>query len=113
MATTTPHGPPRTHEYAGHRVGEPGKDKAGGRVVNYFGLADELRQAMPAYIASGGPRKTALDQSEVVAPMVQKYVICSGVLHGLDWPRGITGSPQDTLPLLAAAQKLILTLEDG
>ena len=61
-------------------MGEPGKDKPGGRVVDYVGLADEIRQTMLAYIASGGPGKTALDQSEAVAPMVQKYEICPNLV---------------------------------
>ena len=49
------------------RVNRVFKDKPGGLVVDYLGLADELRQALATYTESGGTGKTALDQAEAVA----------------------------------------------
>ena len=52
------------------------RDKPGGLVVDYLGLADELKQALATYTESGGTGKTAIDQA--VAVMLEKYEICQG-----------------------------------
>jgi len=67
------------------RVNRVFKDKPGGLVVDYLGLADELRQALATYTESGGTGKTALDQAEAVVLMQQKHEICRGLFHGFDW----------------------------
>ena len=95
------------------RVNRVFKDKPGGLVVDYLGLADELRTALATYTESGGTGKTALDQAEAVAVMLEKYEICHGLFHGLDFSAWITGMPQDRLSLLPAAQEHILAQEDG
>ena len=83
------------------RVNRVFKDKPGGLVVDYLGLADELKKALATYTESGGTGKTALDQAEAVAVMLEKYEICRGLFHGLDWSQWTTGTPQDRLSLLA------------
>jgi len=95
------------------RVNRVFKDKPGGLVVDYLGLADELKQALATYTESGGTGKTALDQSEAVALMLEKYEICCGLFHKFDWSRWTTGRPQDRLSLLPAAQEHILAQDDG
>ena len=95
------------------RVNRVFKDKLGGLVVDYLGLADELKKALATYTESGGTGKTALDQAEAVAVMLEKYEVCLGLFHGLDWSKWTTGSPQDRLSLLPAAQEHILSQEDG
>ena len=45
-------------------------------MVDYLGLADELKQALATYTESGGTGKTAIDQA--VAVMLEKYEICQG-----------------------------------
>ncbi|HWO01996.1 MAG TPA: DUF3387 domain-containing protein, partial [Blastocatellia bacterium] len=62
---------------------------------------------------SGGTGKTAIDQAEAVAVMLEKYEICHALFHGFDWSLWITGKPQDRLSLLPAAQEHVLALEDG
>src|SRR5207244_6287746 len=52
------------------RVNRVFKDKPGGLVVDYLGLADELRQALATYTESGGTGKPAIDQAEEVAEML-------------------------------------------
>ena len=47
------------------------KDKPGGLVVDYLGLADELKAALATYTESGGTGKTAIDQAEAVAVMLE------------------------------------------
>lgn len=95
------------------RVNRVFKDKPGGLVVDYLGLADELRKALATYTESGGTGKTALDQAEAVALMLEKYEVCRGLFHRFDWSKWITGKPQDRLSLLPSAQEHILSQEDG
>jgi len=95
------------------RVNRVFKDKPGGLVVDYLGLADELKQALATYTEAGGTGETALDQAEAVALMLEKYEICRGLFHGFDWSHWTTGTPQNRLSLLPAAQEHILAQEDG
>ena len=95
------------------RVNRVFKDKPGGLVVDYLGLAPDLKQALATYTQSGGSGRTAVDQEEAVAAMQEKYDVCCGLLHGFDWSRWRTGTPQERLNLLPAAQEHVLAQEDG
>jgi type I restriction enzyme R subunit len=95
------------------RVNRVFRDKPGGLVVDYLGLADELRKALATYTESGGTGKTAIDQAEAVALMLEKYEVCQGLFHGFDRGHWTTGTPQQRLSLLPAAQEHILAQEDG
>ena len=95
------------------RVNRVFKDKPGGLVVDYLGLAQELRRALATYTESGGTGQTALKQSEAVAVMLEKYEICCGLFYGFDRSKWISGTPQERLGLLPAAQEHILAQEDG
>ena len=66
------------------RVNRVFRDKPGGLVVDYLGLAHELKRALATYTESGGTGKTALDQEEAVAVMLEKHEICCGLFHGFD-----------------------------
>ena len=95
------------------RVNRVFRDKPGGLVVDYLGLAHELKRALATYTESGGTGQTALDQKEAVAVMLEKYEICCGLFHGFDRSRWITGTPTERLGLLPAAQEDILAQENG
>jgi len=95
------------------RVNRVFKDKPGGLVVDYLGLADELKKALATYTESGGTGKTAIDQAEAVALMLEKVEVCRGLFHGFGWALWVTGKPQDRLSLLPAAQEHILAQTDG
>ena len=95
------------------RVNRVFKDKPGGLVVDYLGLADELKQALATYTESGGTGKTALDQAEAVALMQEKHEICRDLFHGFDWTLWITGTAPQRLSLLPAAQEHIVAQDDG
>jgi type I restriction enzyme R subunit len=92
------------------RVNRVFKDKPGGLVVDYLGLAHELKQALAAYTESGGTGKTAINQEEAVAVMLEKYEICCDFFHGFDWTAWKTGTPTQKLSVLPAAQEHILAL---
>ncbi len=95
------------------RVNRVFMDKPGGLVVDYLGLADNLRKALANYTESGGKGSTAIDQDEAVAVMLEKYEICMGLFHGFDWSLWKTGTPAQRLALLPTAQEHILSQEDG
>ena len=95
------------------RVNRVFKDKPGGLVVDYLGLAHELKRALATYTESGGTGQTALDQAEAVTVMQEKYEICRGLFHGFDWSKWLTGTPAERLGLLPAAQEHVLAQENG
>ena len=95
------------------RVNRVFKDKPGGLVVDYLGLADELKQALATYTEAGGAGKAALNQEEAVAEMLKRYEICCGLFHGFDWALWTAGAPQQRLSLLRPAQEHILAQQDG
>ncbi len=95
------------------RVNRVFRDKPGGLVVDYLGLAHELRAALAIYTESGGTGRTAIDQEEAVALLLEKYEVCRGLFHGFDWSKWVRGTPGERLGLLPAAQEHILAQEDG
>jgi type I restriction enzyme R subunit len=95
------------------RVNRVFRDKPGGLVVDYLGLAHELKAALASYTESGGRGKTAIDQQEAVAVMLEKHEICCAMFDGFDRSKWVTGSPQERLSLLPGAQEHILAQEDG
>jgi type I restriction enzyme R subunit len=95
------------------RVNRVFKDKPGGLVVDYLGLADELKQALATYTESGGTGQTAIDQSEAVAVMVEKYEICLGLFHGFDLGPLTQGTAQQRISMIPAGQEFILVQERG
>ena len=95
------------------RVNRVFRDKPGGLVVDYLGLAHELKRALATYTESGGTGQTALDQDEAVAVMLEKYEICCSLFHGFDWSAWVSGTAAERLALLPAAQEHILAQENG
>jgi type I restriction enzyme R subunit len=95
------------------RVNRVFKDKPGGLVVDYLGLADELKKALATYTEAGGTGETALDQAEAVALMLEKVEVCRGLFHGFDWTPWVAGTPQQRLSVLPAAQEHVLAQDDG
>ncbi len=95
------------------RVNRVFKDKPGGLVVDYLGLAHELRKALAVYIESGATGQTALNQEDAVRAMREKHEVCCALFHGFDWSKWTTGTPSERLALLPPAQEHILAQENG
>ena len=95
------------------RVNRVFKDKPGGLVVDYLGLANDLRKAVENYTRSGGRGKAAFDKADAVAVMQEKHEVCCGMFHGFDWSPWINGGAQGKLTILPPAQEHILAQEDG
>ena len=95
------------------RVNRVFRDKPGGLVADYLGLAHELKRALATYTESGGKGQTALDKEQAVRAMLEKYEVCCGLFHGFDRSAWTTGSPVARLQLLPAALEHVLAQEDG
>ena len=95
------------------RVNRVFRDKPGGLVVDYIGIADSLRRALAVYADSGGRGEVALDQEEAVAVMKEKYETVVDLLHGFDYRRLLSAAGQERLQGLAEAADYVLTLTDG
>ena len=77
------------------RVNRVFGDKPGGLVVDYLGLAPELKQALAVYTGSGGAGQPAVDQAEAVALMREKHEVCCGLFAGFDWSGWTAGGAGD------------------
>ena len=95
------------------RVNRVFKDKPGGLVVDYLGLADQLKRALSDYTASGGHGKATIDQEEAVAIMLEKYEIVCGMFHGFDYRLLLLAKAAERMAGIAAAMEHILSLDDG
>ena len=95
------------------RVNRVFRDKPGGLVADYLGLAHELKRALATYTESGGTGETAVDKERAVRVMLEKYEVCCSLFHGFDRSAWTDGSPAERLQLLPAAMEHVLAQEDG
>ena len=95
------------------RVNRVFKDKPGGLIVDYIGIADPLKKALAVYTESGGKGETTVDQDKAVQKMLEKYEICCDMFHGFDWDKWKVGTAVDRLSLLPPAQEHILQQDNG
>jgi type I restriction enzyme R subunit len=95
------------------RVNRVFRDKPGGLIVDYLGLANQLREATAQYTESGGGGRATIDKDVAVRVMNEKYEVCSGLFHGFDRSVWVSGTPSERLHLLPAAQEHVLEQEEG
>ena len=95
------------------RVNRVFKDKPGGLVVDYLGIADQLKRALADYTEAGGRGKATLDQDEAVAVMMEKYDIVASMYHGFDYTPFLYAQSAKRMSGIAQAMEHILTQEDG
>jgi type I restriction enzyme R subunit len=95
------------------RVNRVFRDKPGGLVVDYLGLADQLKQALGVYTESGGKGEPTYDTAHAIAVMQEKHQVLCDMLHGLDWTRWTTGTASQRLALIPEGQEHVLEQEDG
>jgi len=95
------------------RVNRVFKDKPGGLIVDYLGIADDLKKALSNYTESGGKGKTTFDQDEAVAVMLEKYEIVCNLFHGFKYKRFFTVSTREKMSIMALAEEHILSQKDG
>jgi type I restriction enzyme R subunit len=95
------------------RVNRVFKDKPGGLVVDYLGLADQLKKALANYTDSGGKGGATYDTAQAIAVMLEKHGIACDMMHPMKWDKWTTGTPTERLGLIPAGQEHILEQEDG
>jgi type I restriction enzyme R subunit len=95
------------------RVNRVWGDKPGGLVVDYLGLADNLRKALATYTQAGGKGETAVDQAEAVALMLEKLEACRDFFHGFDYGRFLHGNRFERLLIIPSALEHVYATEDG
>ena len=95
------------------RVNRVFRDKPGGLVVDYLGLADQLKKALITYTESGGQGNPTFDTAQAIAVMLEKHGIACDMMHPFNWKKWTTGKPTERLALIPAGQEHILEQEDG
>ena len=92
------------------RVNRVFRDKPAGLIVDYIGVAQNLKSALGQY--SREDRKHAgVDETEAVAVMLEKFEIVCDMFHGFDYRAGLTGSAQERLAALAGAIEWVLHMQ--
>lgn len=95
------------------RVNRVYRDKPGGLVVDYLGLAESLQSAVAEYTASGGSGSAVIDHDTAVNLLREKYEIVQGILHGFDYKSLITASQGNRISGLTSAMDHILAQTNG
>ncbi|MBB3773237.1 type I restriction enzyme R subunit [Angulomicrobium tetraedrale] len=90
------------------RVNRVFRDKPAGLVVDYIGIAQNLKNALGQYSGSD-QRQAGIDEAEAVAVLLEKYEVVKAMYHGFDYEGGLAGSPHERLVVLAEAIEWILT----
>lgn len=95
------------------RVNRVYKDKPGGLIVDYLGIASDLKEALAFYSESGGRGDPVVLQEEALKVMKEKLEIISQMFHGFDYKSYFTVDTSKKLSIILAAEEHILSLEDG
>ena len=94
------------------RVNRVFKDKPGGLVVDYLGIADELRRALSDY-SKRDQHEAGVPQDVAVRLMQEKYEVVSGMFHGFAWKPSFSGTPHEHLAVIPRAEQHIIAQDDG
>ena len=95
------------------RVNRVYKDKPGGLVVDYLGIAADLKAALSIYSDAGGKGDPTLAQEQAVALMLEKIEVIAALYHGFGYAHYFEADTAKKLWLILAAEEHILGLEDG
>lgn len=95
------------------RVNRVFRDKKGGLVVDYIGIAYDLKKALSAYTEIGGKGKPAFEQEDAVNLMLEQYEIVKGMFHEFNYKKFLTLSIKEKMPFLDNAMDFILKQKDG
>lgn len=91
------------------RVNRVFKDKPGGLVVDYIGIAPQLKEALATYSASNGKGQPTLDASQAFDILLEKMGVARDLLHGINW----SDFRNSALKLLPVCMDHVLELNDG
>ena len=91
------------------RVNRVFKDKPGGLVVDYIGIAPQLKEALATYSAAKGKGRPTIDSSEALRILKEKIQVARDFLHKVDWSEFRTKA----LLLIPECMDCVLSQEDG
>jgi type I restriction enzyme R subunit len=91
------------------RVNRVFKDKPGGLVVDYIGIAPQLKEALATYSAAKGKGRPTVDSSEALRILKEKIQVARDFLHKVDWSEFRTKA----LLLIPECMDCVLSQEDG
>lgn len=94
------------------RVNRVYKDKQGGLIVDYIGIAPELKRAL-SYYSESDRQETAIPQGEAVSLLLEKYEVVRGMYHGFDYQKYFDGKASERTQTISGATDFILGLDDG
>jgi len=94
------------------RVNRVFKDKPGGLIVDYIGIASDLKTALATYAASGGKGAPTLDQEEAVSALLEKFEIVEQMFDDFDYQRYFKATTHEKLIIILEAQEYVLGLDD-
>ena len=95
------------------RVNRVYKDKPGGLIVDYLGIASDLKKALAFYSDAGGKGDPAVAQEQAVTLMLEKIEVISAMYHGFPYEDYFDADTSKKLSMILAAEDHILGLEDG
>lgn len=92
------------------RVNRVFRDKPAGLIVDYIGIAQNLKSALQQY-SKNDQESTGVDEAQAIAVMMEKYEVVRDMYHGFDYASAMSGSPQERLAMMAGAIEWILDLQ--
>lgn len=95
------------------RVNRVFKDKPGGLIVDYIGIAQDLKTALATYSESGGKGVPTFDQKEAIAAMLEQYEIVMQLFGGFEYRRYFEAGTAEKMGIILEAQEHILSVEHG
>ncbi|UTO18358.1 type I restriction endonuclease subunit R [Acinetobacter sp. Z1] len=95
------------------RVNRVYKDKLGGLVVDYLGIASDLKEALSFYSDAGGKGDPALIQDEAATILQEKLEVLDGMMHGFNYAEYFTANTSRKLSIILEAEEHILGIEQG
>jgi len=95
------------------RVNRVYKDKPGGLIVDYLGIASDLKKALAFYADAGGKGDPTILQEQAVQLMLEKLEVISQMYHGFEYETYFEADTSKKLSIILAAEEHILGLEDG
>lgn len=92
------------------RVNRVFRDKPAGLIVDYIGIAQNLKSALRQY-SKNDQENTGVDEAQAIAVMMEKYEVVRDMYHGFDYVCALTGTPHERLVMMAGAIEWILSLQ--
>ena len=92
------------------RVNRVFRDKPAGLIVDYIGIAQNLKSALQQY-SENDQENTGVDESQAIAVLMEKYEVVRDMYHGFDYASAMGGTPQERLAMMAGAIEWILDMQ--